>query len=139
MEGEEPREAGVGEGQALHEEALLVPVEAAHLVGHLVLAQHVPVRLAGVLGAWQRAEGPREGPREQEASRNLPNTMEATQPPPLLTSHSQRRERLTPECGQVWVGQGGRSSLRRRSDLSEGNLVASSKAMFTPNSKSLSR
>ena len=62
MEGDEPREAGVGEGQALHEEALLVAVEAVHLVGHLVLAEHVPVRLAGVLGAWRGQRGLARGP-----------------------------------------------------------------------------
>ena len=108
VEGDEPREAGVGEGQALHEEALLVPVEAGHLVRHLVLAQHVPVRLAGVLGAWQGAEGPCEG---------APGAGSIAQPPRHNGSHTttpashlplaEERERLKPEFGQVWVGQGG--------------------------------
>lgn len=53
MEGDEPREAGIREGEALHEEALLVPVGAGHLVCHLVLAQHVPVGLTRVLGTWE--------------------------------------------------------------------------------------
>lgn len=136
MEGDEPREASVGEGQALHEEALLVPVEARHLVRHLVLAEHVPVGLAGVRGAWRGQNGLARGPREQEGARNLPDTMEATRPPPLLTSHSQRRERgLTPRVGRSRVGQGGHSfprpALRSLKRATGWHLAK----MFTPNQK----
>lgn len=57
VEGDEPREASVREGEALHKEVLLVPVGAGHLVGQLVSAQRVPVGLARVLGTWEGMEG----------------------------------------------------------------------------------
>lgn len=50
MEGDEPREARIREGEALHKEALLITVEAGYLVGHLVRAQNTPIGLAGILG-----------------------------------------------------------------------------------------
>lgn len=52
VEKDKPREASVREGEALHKEALFVPVGVRHLVGQLALAQHVSVSLARVLGTW---------------------------------------------------------------------------------------
>ena len=131
VEGDEPREAGVGEGQALHEEALLIAVEAVHLVGHLVLAEHVPVRLAGVPGAWRGQRGLARGPGAGGITQPPQHDGNHTTTPASHLPLAEDREAHT----RVRAGLGGagrRSFLRWRSDLSEGNSVASSKAMFTP-------
>jgi hypothetical protein len=67
MEGDQPWEASIWKGEALHEEALLIPMEARHLVGHLVLAQHAPIGLTGVLGTWEGKESGRDSQAAQEA------------------------------------------------------------------------
>lgn len=57
MEGDEPWEARIREGEALHEEALLIAVEARHLIGHPVRAQSTPIGLTGILGAYGKRRG----------------------------------------------------------------------------------
>lgn len=75
MEGDEPWEACIREGEALHEEALLIAVQAGYLIGHPVRAQNTLIGLTGILGAYgkrsghdfwaaQRVEQPHPGPRQ---------------------------------------------------------------------------
>lgn len=51
MEGEDPWEACIREGEALHVEALLIALQAGYLIGHPVRAQNTPIGFAGILGA----------------------------------------------------------------------------------------
>lgn len=57
MEGDEPWEPCVREGEALHEEALLIAVQAGYLIGHPVRAQDALIGLTGVLGACGKRSG----------------------------------------------------------------------------------
>ena len=57
MEGNEPWEACIREGEALHEEALLIALQAGHLIGHPVRAQNTLIGLTGILGAYGKKSG----------------------------------------------------------------------------------
>lgn len=52
MEGDEPWEACIREGEALHKESLLIAVQAGHLIGHPVRAQNTLIGLTGILRAY---------------------------------------------------------------------------------------
>lgn len=79
MEGDESWESGIREGETLHEEALLIAVQAGYLIGHPVWAQDALIGLTGIL----RAYGKRNGCSENvKGSRELAKANSPSSPTP---------------------------------------------------------
>ena len=104
MEGDESREAGVGEGEALHEEVLLIAMEMGHLVGQLVLAQHVPVGLTRVFRTWKGTEGVATAlGRRMAVPPPQQRVTQATSPASHLP-RAKEKKMLNIQHGQGWGG-----------------------------------
>lgn len=80
MEGDESWESGIREGETLHEEALLIAVQAGYLIGHPVRAQDALIGLTGILGAYGKRNGCSENVKGSRAGQGKQPFLSYPQP-----------------------------------------------------------